>query len=67
MPKASFVKSADNHSNLTKNKQNRISLLDSMISIYNDKSFNNDSEIKLDFNFQLYQNLSLKSFKNEKD
>ena len=65
--KSVFVKSANNHSNLTKNKQNRISLLDSMISIYNDKNFDNDSEIKLDFNFQLYQNLSLKSFKTKKE
>lgn len=67
MPKATFVKSANNHSNLTKNKQNRISLLDSMISIYNDNNFNNDSEIKLDFNFQLYQNRSLESFKTEEE
>ena len=67
MPKATFVKSADNHSTLTKNKQNRISLLDSMISIHNDINFNNDSEIKLDFNFQLYQNLSLESFKTEEE
>lgn len=67
MPKATFVKSANNHSNLTKNKQNRISLLDSMISIYNDNNFNNDSEIKLDFNFQLYQNRSLESFKAEEE
>lgn len=67
MPKATFVKSANNHSNLTKNKQNRISLLDSMISIYNDNNFNNDSEIKLDFNFQLYPNLSIKYFENEEE
>ncbi len=67
MPKATFVKSADNHSILTKKTQNRISLLDSIIEIFKNPQFDNNTIVKLDFNFQLYPNLSLKSFKTEKD
>lgn len=67
MPKATFVKSADNHSILTKKTQNRISLLDSIIEIFKNPQFDNNTIVKLDFNFQLYQNLSLKSFKTEKE
>lgn len=67
MPKATFVKSADNHSILTKKTQNRISLLDSIIEIFKNPQFDNNTTVKLDFNFQLYPNLSLKSFKTEKD
>ena len=67
MPKATFVKSADNHSILTKKTQNRISLLDSIIEIFKNPQFDNNKIVKLDFNFQLYPNLSLKSFKTEKD
>ncbi|EFN97381.1 hypothetical protein [Streptococcus mitis] len=62
-----YKKSSTNNSILTKKTQNRISLLDSIIEIFKNPQFDNNTIVKLDFNFQLYQNRSLKSFKTEKD
>ena len=64
---STYKKSSTNNSILTKKTQNRISLLDSIIEIFKNPQFDNNTIVKLDFNFQLYPNLSLKSFKTEKD
>lgn len=60
-----YKKSSTNNSILTKKTQNRISLLDSIIEIFKNPQFDNNTIVKLDFNFQLYPNLSLKYFENE--